>query len=125
MIKQESLPAQVYDKLKLALDLRRFTVESIYRGNAFRVSGRGNDTNIYIRIEYREGHKCVNFSTIYIDERFRRRGFLTSIVNHVASANDVDTIIIGGVCTEEMRNWCAKYDFKLMSTYGYDYYKEV
>lgn len=112
----------VYNQLCKALDLRRFKVEPVYNGKCFRVEGRGNDTNIYIRLEYREGMNCVNFSSISIDEKFQRTGVLTKLINYVSTSEFVDAIVIGGVCTKNMLAWCYKMGYS-ESNISSDYIK--
>ena len=123
-----SVPYELVDNIRKAInksfDLRRFTVEEIYNGRAFRVTGRGNYTNIYIRVEGYD-NIIVNLSTIDIDPNFKRQGVLTRLANNIASVKGISYIKIGGVCTQEMLNWCNKNGYKRMGEYGYDYYREV
>lgn len=115
---------QVYGALRKALDLRKFSIESVYNGSSFRIIGRGNYTNIYIRLENRNNINCVNFSSISIDEKLQRTGILTTLVNEVSKQPAVGAIIIGSVCTEEMRNWCKKNRYDQIG-YGTDFIKII
>lgn len=111
-IKESAYIESIYTKLKDALDLRKFKVEKVYNGRCFRIVGRGNFTDIYIRLEYRYGMTCVNFSNINIDDRLQRTGILTNLVKSVSESKYVDAIIIGGVCTKNMFAWCSKMGYK-------------
>lgn len=102
----------VYKSLCEGLDLRSFRVVPIYYGKCFRIEGKGNDTFIYIRLEYRNSMMYVNFSNISIDERFQRTGVLTKLVDSVSKQQLIDGVIIGGVCTENMLAWCNKMGFR-------------
>ena len=113
---------RLYECLRKSVDLRRFTVEKIYGGKAYRIWGRGNDTNIYIRLELREIGVCVNFSTVELDERFRRQGLFRHIAACTYNIDGVAGIIIGGVCTQAMLNWCHTNGFVPLNEY-YDFIK--
>lgn len=102
---------RIYDQIKKSFDLRSFEVTQVYRGNAYSIRGKGNDTYIYIRIERRSNGLCFNISNVVIDPRFQKRGILINLVNNMLKLDCIDAVIIGGVCTKEMYSWCNKYGF--------------
>lgn len=70
-----------------------------------------------------DGKLSVNFSTVSIPARYRRKGVFSGIYENVKGCDCVGKVEITSVCTEEMSNWCLKH--RLSSSDGISYYEEV
>ena len=118
-----TLAEKCIKQFQKALGNRLFSYSIVTFGRCIMIQGKNNESEIYIRIENRCNMICLNFSRIEFDIRYQRRGYLTKLVNSCRNIPDVQMIIIGGVCTKEMFNWCNKNGFAPLPNYCCDYFR--
>lgn len=118
---------QVAHSIKFAicksLDMRSHVAEIVNNGNAIRIYGKRNETNIYVRIETYQGRFIVNFSSVALDESLQRQGIFTDIIKNVSNVNIVNYIKIGSVVTPQMKQFCITRGFKAIN--DGDFIKQV
>ena len=85
----------------------RFNIDSAYGGMSLRVSDSG-ETDIYLRVAYRNMGTRVEISSIILDEDIRHKGYFTKMIKNLYSLQHVTTVIVPNILTDEMKLACAK-----------------
>lgn len=102
-------------------DKKYYNAEILYNGNAIEVQSLSpnSTTRIWIRLGITSFGYTVNMSSIELSTRIRHKGKFTQLMKEIAKLDEVDSLMVGGVCTQAMLNWCIKNSFKSLN--GSDY----
>ena len=91
-----------------------------YRGN-IRLSG---DIDAWLRLTSLCDDvwgNCLEISSICIEESHQHKGIFTKLMSNLKGKHSVNSILVGGVCTQAMLNWCLKNGctYACIDTYRY------
>jgi hypothetical protein len=88
-------------------------------GNA---SIRGDVINIYLRFYTSDIFgNTVSIANIAMAESIQCNGIFTAIMENIASIDVVDSVLITGVCSEAMINWCDTNNCMFIGVGNYKY----
>lgn len=121
-IKQEFCDRLV-STVKKAVAPYGLEVTSTHYGSAVKGEGitpESCESSFWIRVTLGSNGVTMEISRIYISPGIQRKGLLTKMMNNLRKLPEVEAIIVPGVCTAEMNQFCIKRGMTYyQAIYGY------